>query len=314
VRWVNWCHRRYLEQVDMTLTDADPVLPTTHTHTHTHIHTHTHSYRDRPEGAISTTLRTLRRLFLQLPLEPYEEAALARPFSTTEELRGFLRRHYFDMIDLGLETQAQGGEGQGEGKGAEAEAAGLSKVMAMDVEEALAELWLFALIDRPDALEWVARWKRHLDEVDGAAAEEVDRMVADWELIAARALGAVEMGRKRERVVGEMMAWAQRVKGMRRDTQGVGAGVGVVDTLGVQAALDAAEGGPGGVDSLEQMVEAVGEMQEERGSTRGKGFGRPNGNGAAPGPEEKGRRGSKRRYRRPWARGPNGGDENGGGL
>jgi hypothetical protein len=256
-------------------------------------HIHLHSYRDRPNKAISATLQTLRRLFLQLPLEPYEEAALAKPFDTTEELRRFLRRHYFDMIDLALEQERGGNDKR-------------SEVMGAEVEEALAELWLLVLVDRPDALEWLVQWRRHLEKVDEAAAKELDRMVAEWELIAARARGEVEMGKERERVLGEMIAWARHVKATRESE-----GPGPVDTSGVRAALGAAEGGPGGVDALEQMVEAVGEMQNEERGTRGKGFGVPTeADGAEP--DKGNKRGSKRRYRRPWVRGQNGSNGNGG--
>ncbi len=250
---------------------------------------HTRSYRERSEDAIAATLQTLHRLFLQLPLEPYEEAALVSPFGTPEELRRFLRRHYFDMVDLGLEQERENTR---------------SKGMGAEVEGALAELWLFVLVDRPDALEWMVRWRRHLEEVDETAAKEADRVVAEWEMIVARALGEVETGKERERVVGEMMAWARSVKATR-------AGEGPVGTSGVQAALGAAEGGPGGVNALEQMVEAVGELQKEEQGTWGKGFGVPNeANGAEP--DKGNKRGSKRRYRRPWARGQNWGNGNGG--
>lgn len=279
-------------------------------------------YRHRSEEAIVATLQTLPRLFARIPLEPYEEAVLLlSPFRTTEELRRFLRRHYFDMVDVAVAAGEDELEGVGVGVDTAAATTG-----AAAAEEAMAELWLFALIDRPDAVEWAERWKRHLEEVDAAAAMEAGRLAGEWEAIAARALGEVELAEERQRVLGELVAWAQRVKEGRKNGGAVAAGA-AGGGRGGQPALDAEEGGPGAVDALEGMVEAVREIQhEEEGEMKkkggNKGFGRPvntnghghtkgNGNSGQPPEGKRGGGAAKKGFRRPWRRGNGNGNGSG---
>lgn len=185
--------------------------------------------------------------------------------------------------------------------------------MVVDIEEALAELWLFVLVDRPDAIAFLTQWRRQL-EADERAAAELDRMVLEWEGIAARALGETEVGQERQRVLGNMLTWAQRVKGSR----GVESeDKNLVYSGGVQQALGATEGSLGAVDVLKPMVETVGEMPEEESKeTELKGVDRPKGNhnNGANGFDKAKR--AKRRFRRPWVQGQNGNSNahgNGGG-